>query len=199
MWWWIVLGVIFIIYGTLKFIFCCLELLPINYKSPAIKKILSTDKTFAGKFMYAILLLFSCLTLIKGLSWTGIIEYHVGIETYIWMNLTFGCILSIFYYFAAYTNVPIDKLSNSKDTYIGVGLCSGLTFLITIPVMVFIYMFIKHNYSMKKHLMTPQAVAIFMGTLVLGYIDLKLFLSSGVIDNIKHNIDLLMISLNSIV
>jgi hypothetical protein len=194
----VILGIILIVYGVVKFVLCSIELFfpMLNVKNDFLSHFVSKDRTFAGKFIYIVLFLFAIFSILKGLSWVGAIRnLNFSFYFYIFMNLFFGIMLVVFYYLVAYTNAPIDKIVEEKQTYVGLGLCGGLTFLLTIPLIMIYYGFFKEK-KIKLNLNPITLGLIIMATAAISYIDLKLFIDSGEFYSIKSTIDMIMISLN---
>ena len=194
------LGIIFLIYGFFKILVCSLELYPnkVPYKNSFMNYLAPVDRkrNVADLFVFIVILCFAFFTVMKGLIWIGIIHYHFGFEFYVLMNLILGVILVGFYTLVVYTNVPIPKDPGDKNKYKGVGIASGLLFLIMIPVL-FIIRWFKEN----KH---PAFASIeVLGTVTSFFAMIGLFLyilsSSGEFNNIRHATDLLMISLFSMI
>ena len=198
-----ILGVFFLIYGIIKLILCYIELTPQKYHDISwLNKIFTDEKnTLADVFIYYILIVFAIFSLIKGAHWVGWINFHVGLMFYVILNLIFGIILVIFYSLVLYTKVPIPQDKDNKIEYQGVGLCTGLTFIATIPAVMYFYWFIKDKKitNFKKTLFKPKSLALIFITLSIIGLDLILFIKSGIVSNISTSIDTLAISLNAII
>jgi hypothetical protein len=148
--------------------------------------------------IYYIILLFAIFTLVKGASWVGLIKLHIGLMFYVVMNLVFGVILVVFYFIVLYTNVPIPKNDDHLEEYQGIGLCSGISFLVTVPCLLFFYWFIKGKKLQWRRFLKPMSLALLASIVLLFGIDITLFVKSNEMSKITTSIDTMAIALNAI-
>lgn len=130
---------------------------------PFIKHFISGDTTLSGKMFDIALLVFGLYTLIHGLYMIRILPQRVK-ETILtrkmlyWLNGGLGVILTIYFILILYTNTPLPKNEEYTSRYMTEGLCSGLTFLITLPTLV-IYHVIVDN-GLKNAIMTESLLLL---------------------------------------
>ena len=142
-----ILGVLLIIYGIIKISFGLVATVAPPKLQEQIKKhelfkhLITDDNTFSGKFVYYCFIVYGIYTFIHGLSFMNLvsenIDYILTNDMYNYIfNFIIGAILTVYYYFVAYTNVILDKDDKFHDQYIVHGIISGLLFLIFVPIMV---------------------------------------------------------------
>jgi hypothetical protein len=142
-----ILGVLLIIYGIIKISFGLVATVAPPKLQEQIKKhelfkhLITDDNTFSGKFVYYCFIVYGIYTFIHGLSFMNLVSENIDsiltndMYNYIF-NFIIGAILTVYYYFVAYTNVILDKDDKFHDQYIVHGIISGLLFLIFVPIMV---------------------------------------------------------------
>lgn len=142
-----ILGILLIIYGIIKISFGLVATVAPPKLQEQIKKhelfkhLITDDNTFSGKFVYYCFIVYGIYTFIHGLSFMNLVSENIDsiltndMYNYIF-NFIIGAILTVYYYFVAYTNVILDKDDKFHDQYIVHGIISGLLFLIFVPIMV---------------------------------------------------------------
>ena len=142
-----ILGILLIIYGIIKISFGLVATVAPPKLQEKIKKhelfkhLITDDNTFSGKFVYYCFIVYGIYTFIHGLSFMNLVSENIDsiltndMYNYIF-NFIIGAILTVYYYFVAYTNVILDKDDKFHDQYIVHGIISGLLFLIFVPIMV---------------------------------------------------------------
>lgn len=126
-----VLGYVLILYGIFKMLFCMYHLIPSQYNQ-------HRDHTLAGVFIFYVILVFAGFTLVKGAAWIGLIEMHLGLTFYVILNMVMGILIVVFYYLVIYTDVPISKDPTEYKDYEGYGLCTGIGFIASVPIIILI-------------------------------------------------------------
>ena len=164
------LGYLCLIYGVIKYVICFLEIV-LTYeqktylmqKNKLLKYVLTTDVTTAGRSLSIIYIVFALITIFKaiervrsGLIHNDVIEVlNEKIFIYI-IYAILGLLLVVLYYIVIYTTISIDKDIRYEKRYKLMGICGGLTFIASVPI---IYLFheifdnglfntIKHNLFM---------------------------------------------------
>lgn len=142
-----ILGMLLIIYGIVKISFGLVvtvappKLQEQIQKNVFFKHVITGDNTFSGKFVYYCFIVYGIYTFIHGLSFMNLVSENIesilsnDMYNYIF-NFIIGAILTVYYYFVAYTNVILDKDDKFHDQYIVHGIITGLLFLIFVPIMV---------------------------------------------------------------
>ena len=146
----IIIGCMLLIYGIVKLVIGSIVcFFPTEWKKTmrsvdGIGFFISNDDTIAGKAFDIALMTFGIYTIIHGLDMLHIL--HISISdailnrTFLYlMNAILGIYLLVFYSLVIFTNVNIPKKKDHKDRYMIEGLCSGLLFLITIPLLIIFY------------------------------------------------------------
>lgn len=149
-----VFGYLFLIYGIFKFLICYLEIvltyeqrLSILQKMSFLKKVLTTDVSTAGRSISIIYIVFALITIFKSVERirTGIIHSDIVeiINERLFVYLMYGLLgtlLIALCLIVLYTNISIEKNIKYERRYKLMGLCGGLIFIASVPI---IYMFHK--------------------------------------------------------
>lgn len=134
-----IIGYLLIAYGCTKISICIIKAWPEDYRKkwfPFIKR----DTTYAGFAMDVVLFCFGIFAMLRGLSLAKHLhpshaEIITSIHTIVFMYTLFGLFLLFFYSAVLYTNLPLSKDPEERTTYEMFGLGAGLTFLISMCVM----------------------------------------------------------------
>lgn len=134
-----IIGYILILYGCSKIVICVIKALPKHIREkwfPLIKR----DPTTAGVVLDIVLFCFGIFAVLRGLSLAKHLhpahaDVLTSIHIVVYMYTLFGLFLVSFYYIILYTNFPLSKDTNERITYELFGLGAGLTFLISMCVM----------------------------------------------------------------
>ena len=170
-----VLGILLIIYSILKISFGLVatvappKLQEEIQKHELFKHVITDDNTFSGKFVYYCFIIYGIYSFIHGLSFMNLVSENIEsilsnhMYNYIF-NFIIGTILTVYYYFVAYTNVKLDKDDKYHEQYIVHGIITGLLFLIFVPIMV-VY---NHIMVFKTKINTKLLVYLLFIGLLLG-------------------------------
>ena len=197
------LGICFLIYGTIKIIFCYCELTPQSFHNFKITNKYFTKHpeqkvTIADQFIFITLGILAILTLIKGASWSGLIKVKLSSLYFLMINAICGCFIIIFYTIVLNTNW-ISKNEERSNVYMGVGLCAGITYIAMIPVLLYYRAFFQHKKKNSLESLLTGKSSILILSFTLTILTLSYFLQkSGEYQSIYKNIDLTMIATQSI-
>lgn len=181
----IIIGYIIICYGLLKSILCLAELfIPSKYSKYI--PFITTDDSFAGKFLVIIFLIFGFYSILHGLYVSEFISNNLSnifdtyFITYVLYTL-FGIILIIFYVLVVFTNINISKDMSHIITYKIGGIGSGILFFISICIIKLYDNIIYH----KIQLFDFNNILLFTIILCLGFLLLFIIIKS--LKQYKHN------------
>ncbi len=154
----ILIGIILIIYGLLKLFIGLITIMTSeNFKNyirkynPFVKIVIPYDETFAAKMIEFTFIIFGLYTLLHGLDKFHIISKTIQLfidsrkTTYLLYGLI-GIFLTIFYSLVVYTDIPIEKNINELDRYKIVGIITGLSFLIMLPILLIFHKIIDNGF-----------------------------------------------------
>lgn len=170
-----VLGVLLIIYSIVKISFGLIataappKLQEQIQKHEIFKHVITQDNTFSGKFVYYCFIIYGIYSFIHGLSFMNLVSESIEsvlsnhMYNYVF-NFIIGMVLTVYYYFVAYTNIKLDKDEKFHDQYIVHGIITGLLFLIFVPIMV-IY---NHIMVFKAKINTKVLVYFLFICILLG-------------------------------
>jgi MFS family permease len=141
----IFLGCLMLAYGLAKLIigFIACFFSPEMRKKAASFKILglflNDDMTIAGKAFNFALMIFGMYSVIHGLVMIHVLpqdisEFVMKRHIMYYINGIIGICLIVFYSLVLFTNVKIPKMEEHKHRYMIEGLCSGLMFVIMLPI-----------------------------------------------------------------
>jgi hypothetical protein len=142
-----ILGVLLILYSILKISFGLIatvappKMQEQIQKHEIFKHVITDDNTFSGKFVYYCFIIYGIYSLIHGLSFMNLVSENIEsvlsnhMYNYVF-NFIIGMVLTVYYYFVAYTNIKLDKDDKFHHQYIVHGIITGLLFLIFVPIMV---------------------------------------------------------------
>jgi len=136
----------------------------------------SRDSTISGLMFEIIICIFGIFTLCHGLSYffdfPEHLEYYLFSHDSVYMvHLILGLVLIVFYTLVVYTNVKIPKEPAEKNTYIIKGICTGIVFILTIPLF-----YIYHNYYSTDY----SLFIITMLTIIILFVVLSYFITIAV-------------------
>jgi hypothetical protein len=158
-----ILAPLLILYGVFKMavflanISLSKEKKALLHKNPVLHWFISFDESFAGKFVEIVIAVFGVFTIIHGLNM--IVPMPAWIQRALFsqssiyfVHSLFGALLVVFYGLVIFSNVNIPKDMTYRDEYIIKGFCSGLVFLVTIPIVFMYRLQTKHGLtSFKLH------------------------------------------------
>jgi drug/metabolite transporter (DMT)-like permease len=207
----ILIGLILINYGILKLFIGFTTILTsdefknyIRTYNPSLKILIPYDETLAAKMLEITFIIFGIYSLLHGLD-----KFHVitkNIQTFIDSRKTvyllygiIGIFLTLFYTLVVYTNIPIEKNIKELDRYKVVGIISGLSFLIMLPILLIFHKIVDHGiFSIFKH---TRSIICFLSICIIFFFMFKILKNT----NIKRNntltadiITLSMIPLNTL-
>ena len=142
----ILLGCLMLFYGFAKLIIgtiACFFPPELRKKATSIKILgffISDDLTLAGKVFDIALMIFGIYTIIHGLDMIHVLpenisEFVMKRHIMYYLNGIMGTCLIIFYSLVIFTNVKIPKMEDHKDRYMIEGLCSGIMFVLMLPLL----------------------------------------------------------------
>jgi hypothetical protein len=182
-----IIGFLLILYGTLKIAIGIISIFTSNnFKdkirkiNPHISSIISFDETFAAKMIEYILILFGVFSLLHGLDKFHLLsknihhKLHKRITIYI-INAFIGLVLTIFYTLVVYTNLPIEKNIKEINRYKFIGIITGLSFLMMIPLYLIYHSLIDYGFN---YLFTSKlCIFAIIILIILLYICLRIYAS----------------------
>ena len=177
----ILLGCLMLFYGFAKLIIgtiACFFPPELRKKATSIKILgffISDDLTLAGKVFDIALMIFGIYTIIHGLDMIHVLpenisEFVMKRHIMYYLNGIMGTCLIIFYSLVIFTNVKIPKMEDHKDRYMIEGLCSGIMFVLMLPLLAIFHDihdngFNKINWS--RMTMYIMCVLLMVGLLIL--------------------------------
>jgi len=159
--------------------------------------VITDDNTFSGKFVYYCFIIYGIYSFIHGLSFMKLVSENIEsvlsnhVYNYVF-NFIIGMVLTVYYYFAAYTNVKLDKDDKFNEQYIVHGIITGLLFLIFIPIMII------YNHIMVFRAKINTKILVYLLT-IGALLGLMYFILNGLykLENIDI-ISILMIPFNTL-
>jgi hypothetical protein len=176
-------GVLLIIYGGVKtIVFVSVLNLPEMkgniFKYPLLNKLVGDDRTFSGKVIDAVLLLFSLLTLLRGFELIGRqLHLHNIVNTRIfiyWLYGILGLFLGIFFNLVLNTNLNIPKDDRYITRYKFIGYCLSLAFLMTVPIQIMLHTVLDHGFLKSFQLHYLLLIICFITLVILVTLLVKL-------------------------
>lgn len=157
----IIFAYIFLIYGLTKLVVCYLDII-LSYEQRVyllnntswFKHMLTLDMSTAGKTLSIIYIVFYFLTVLRNIQriQTGIISDNLvkilGERLFIYFTYVFiGVILVTLYSLIIYTRIAINKNTQYNKRYKLMGICGGLVFITTAPIMFMVHKIFDHGFS----------------------------------------------------
>lgn len=184
-----IFGYLFLIYGLFKFLVCYLEIvltyeqrIYLSQQNTLLKYILTTDVSTAGRALSIIYIVFALITIFKSVERirSGIVHSEVVeiINERLFIYLIYGLLgvmLVTLYAMVMYTNIPIEKNVKYERRYKLLGICGGLTFIASVPI---IYMFHK-VFDHGFHEAVTQNIYSFIFLLMFTFMIFGLLLYTG--------------------
>jgi hypothetical protein len=185
----LIFGYMFLLYGIYKFLICYLDI-ALTYeqrnnllqKMSWLKHVLSMDISTAGRTLSIIYIVFALITIFRSVEriQTGIIHSDVAgilnerLFIYVIYGLL-GILLVTIYSLVVYTQFIAIPKNNKYDTrYKLAGICGGLTFIASVPVMFILHKIFDHGFSsaMKQYKLVTTFSLLFIASIVgiIGYI-----------------------------
>lgn len=177
-----VFGYLFLIYGVFKFLICYLEIVLtyeqrtlLTHKVSLLKKILTTDVSTAGRALSIIYIVFALITIFKSVERirSGTIHSDVleiineRLFIYVIYGLL-GVLLVLLYLIVLYTNISIEKNIKYERRYKLMGLCGGLTFIASVPIIYMFHKILDHGImNAIKHNMYSFIFSIMFSVIVI--------------------------------
>lgn len=178
-----VFGYLFLIYGLFKFLICYLEIvltyeqrIYLTEKFSLFKQIITTDVSTAGRSLGIIYIVFALITIFKSVERirSGIVHSDVidiineRLFIYIIYGLL-GTLLVVLYLIVVYTNISIEKNIKYERRYKLLGLCGGLTFIASVPIIYMFHRVFDHGFSYAiKHNIFISLFTFMFSLIVIG-------------------------------
>ncbi len=158
-----ILGIALVIYGIFKILYGIYDNLLTkaqrekNKQNKWLKLITPPDHTISSKMVSLSLLFFGIYTLIHGLDILDVFskDTHEWLESYFLGKLPlfiqfsiYSVVITGFYALVVYTDLPIPKDPENMFFYIVAGLCLGLSFIVSLPIMILYYLMMDHGWQM---------------------------------------------------
>ncbi len=169
----LIIGLILIFYGLFKLSIGLTTLLSTEYFknyirsfNKHIKLIISKDETISGKMIEITFIIFGVYSLLHGLDKLNLINKKIKdlIDSRKTIYLLYGLIgifLTFFYSLVVYTDLPINKNKNEINRYKLIGIISGLSFLIMLPIILIVHEIIDKRF-IYSHLSLISLILIFV-------------------------------------
>lgn len=147
----LIIGFILLFYGIIKLllgiiiVFIPTESREIFHKIPYLHSLIGTDATMAGKLASFFIGIFGIYTILHAMAKFGYLSKSIDelINSKVFVFAFYGLIgliLMIFYYIVIMLpDIPISKDPKHVRRYIIEGLCAGLAFFVTVPIMILYY------------------------------------------------------------
>lgn len=192
-----IFGYVFLIYGLVKFLICYLEIVltyqqktHLSKKFSLFRHILTTDVSTAGRTLGVIYIVFAVITILKSIEriHSGIIHRDVVdiINERLFVYLIYiilGFLLVFIYSIVIYTNMHIDKNVHYERRYKIMGVCGGLTFIASVPM---IYLFHKiSDYGVVKAININIFMSIFLVMISLLLVSVLIYIGYSIIRDDK--------------
>jgi hypothetical protein len=167
MWGLLIFGYMFLLYGIYKFIMCSLDI-TLTYEQRTyllnntswLKHVLPMDVSTAGRTLSIIYIVFALITIFRSVEriQTGIIHSDVAnilnerLFIYIIYGLL-GILLVTIYSLVVYTKIITHKNDKYEKRYKLAGICGGLTFIASVPVMFLLHKIFDYGFptAMKRY------------------------------------------------
>jgi hypothetical protein len=158
-----ILAIVLIIYGTFKILYGIYDNLLTkaqrekNRENKWLKYVTPPDHTISSKMVSISLFFFGIYTLIHGLDILNVFssETHEWLESYLLGRVPlfiqfsiYSIVITGFYALVLYTNLPIPKDPENTFFYIVGGLCLGLSFVVSLPLMILYFLMVDHGWQM---------------------------------------------------
>jgi hypothetical protein len=152
----IIIGILLIVYGVTKLTIGTVSIATSETSKTnfhvVFRKIMGTDSTFAAKVLEFVLVLFGIYSLLHGLDRFNVFpeNFHSRLharKTTHSVNASIGLILTIFYSLVVYTNLPIQKNNSEMSRYKHIGIITGLSFLIMVPLTLIYHAYVDHGFK----------------------------------------------------
>lgn len=206
----IVLGCLMLLYGFAKLIIGCIACFfsPEMRKKAASVKVLgfflNDDMTIAGKAFNFALMIFGIYSIVHGLDMIHVLPYNVSefvMKRHImyYINGIIGVCLIAFYSLVLFTNVKIPKMEEHKHRYMIEGLCSGLMFVIMLPIFAITHEIHDHGINQVNWFkITMYTLCIVLLSALLYSIIKKVYAEENKNGSLHGIINLIMIPLTSV-
>jgi hypothetical protein len=172
-----IFGYLFLIYGLFKFLICYLEIvltyeqrIYLSQKVSLFKQVLTTDVSTAGRTLSIIYIVFALITIFKAVERirSGIVHSDVVeiINERLFIYLIYGLLgvlLVILSLIVIYTNISIEKDMRYERRYKLMGICGGLTFIASVPIIYMFHKIFDHGFmnAVKQNVLTSVLSLIF--------------------------------------
>lgn len=169
-----VIAILLIFYGFLKVAVLLLNVLLTNKQKEKytegnmLSYLITKDETVSGLVFEIVIAIFGVFTIVHGIDVLyGVPKYLHNIflssrSLYI-VHGILGMVLVVFYSLVVFTKLPIPKTPEFRTQYVIKGICTGLAFLLTIPI---IYMYRKYIDSSDFELSDDIRIALFSTTIL---------------------------------
>jgi hypothetical protein len=172
-----------------------------------VKHFISADTTISGKMFDVALLIFGLYTLAHGFYLLGIapavVKTHLLTRTTLYLlNLGLGLLLTGYFYLVLFTSIDIPKNNDFRPRYMVEGLCSGLMFLVTFPMLLVWHAFQDHGFAGALHSKAILLGMSLLSTLIISALIVFIAVASYKEEHKEKNISdiasVVMIPLNTL-
>ena len=178
-------GYLFLFYGIYKFIICYLDI-SLTYQQKEhllanttwFKHVLTMDVSVAGRTLSIIYIVFALITIFRsieriksGTIYTDVVDIlNERLFIYIIYGLL-GALLVVMYVLVVYTKVSIHKDDKYQQRYKLAGICGGLIFVASVPIMILLHKIFDHGFRYAiRHNVIMTLFSIVSTTLTIGII-----------------------------
>lgn len=184
----LIFGYLFLLYGIYKFLMCSLDI-TLTYEQRSyllhntswFKHVLPMDVSTAGRTLSIIYIVFALITIFRSIEriQTGIIHSDVAnmINERLFIYIIYGLLgllLVSIYSLVVYTKIISHKNDKYEKRYKLAGICGGLTFIASVPVMFILHKIFDYGFStaMQRYRLMTISSLVFIASIisVIGYI-----------------------------
>ncbi len=193
----LVFGYLFLLYGLYKFLVCYLDIV-LTYEQKTyllhntswFKHVLTMDVSTAGKTLSIIYIVFAIITIFRSVERikTGVVHNDIidilNERLFIYVIYgVLGLLLVTIYFIVVYTKYLIDKNNKYEQRYKLAGICGGLVFITSVPIMFLLHKIYDYGFvnAIRRHTTMTLFSLIFTCVIVyiIGYIGYTILLKEG--------------------
>lgn len=200
----LVFGYLFLLYGLYKFLVCYLDIV-LTYEQKTyllhntswFKNVLTMDVSTAGRTLSIIYIVFALITIFRSVERikTGVVHSDVieilNERAFIYFIYgLLGVLLVMIYVLVVYTKFSIDKNSKYEKRYKLAGICGGILFITSVPIMILLHKIFDYGFlnAIKKHTTFTifSVIFTFLMVYIIGYIGYTILLKQDECE--KHKV-----------
>lgn len=190
-------GYLFLLYGLYKFLVCYLDIiltyqqkLYLLHNTSWFKHVLTMDVSTAGRTLSIIYIVFALITIFRSVERikTGIVHSDVieilneRLFIYVIYGLL-GVLLVAIYCVVVYTRINIDKNDKYQQRYKVAGICGGLIFILSVPIMFLLHKVFDYGFlnAIKRHakMTVFSLILTFVIIWIIAYIGYNILVDEG--------------------